>query len=181
MNQALAVKNDTTHPVIPAVLSMMLPGLGQLVNAQLVKALFVFFLSPLIIPYLFGIIDAYFTAKNRRDRVYLLPVPATRGLLMAPAAHHEPPPPRPNVATKPAPPTRHTSSTAAQLTLEQLLLHHARRQGGEISVTEGVMATGRSFEEVEKTLDGMCKSGYVEIDNRADSGVVVYRFDQLAV
>jgi hypothetical protein len=41
------------------------------------------------------------------------------------------------------------------------------------------MATGQSFETVEKTLDEMAKSGYVGIDNHPETGAVVYTFNQL--
>jgi hypothetical protein len=41
------------------------------------------------------------------------------------------------------------------------------------------MATGKAFKEVEHALDDMAKSGYVDITNEPDTGIVVYRFGEL--
>ena len=59
------------------------------------------------------------------------------------------------------------------------LMKAAAAHGGRLSVTEGVMATGKDFSAVEAALDTMARSGYVEIDNHPDSGVVVYVFPEL--
>jgi len=59
------------------------------------------------------------------------------------------------------------------------LTRAAAARGGRLSVTQGVMATGKAFQEVEHALDDMARSGYVEIDNDLDSGIVVYRFGEL--
>jgi hypothetical protein len=64
--------------------------------------------------------------------------------------------------------------------LRMKLLEAASQRNGQLSVTEGVMATGRPFEEVEAELDAMAKSGYVGISNDPDTGMVVYTFGQLA-
>jgi hypothetical protein len=64
--------------------------------------------------------------------------------------------------------------------LRQTLLKAAASRGGSISVTQGVLATGKSFEEVEAALDEMAKKGYADIDNDPKSGVVVYKFGDLA-
>ena len=60
------------------------------------------------------------------------------------------------------------------------LTRAAAARGGKLSVTQGVMATGKAFKEVEHALDDMARSGYVDIDNDSDSGIVVYRFGELA-
>lgn len=60
------------------------------------------------------------------------------------------------------------------------LLNAAAKNNGMLSVTQGVMATGKTFEEVEEMLDSMVHSGYVDVTNDPDSGVVVYNFGQLA-
>lgn len=62
----------------------------------------------------------------------------------------------------------------------QQLLDAAQEHGGAISVTQGVAATGLSFEEVEDTLQEMVASGYVDIDNHPESGVIIYRFTELS-
>ncbi len=64
--------------------------------------------------------------------------------------------------------------------LRQTLLKAAAARGGSISVTQGVLASGKSFEEVEEALDAMAKKGYADIDNDPKSGVVIYKFGDLA-
>ena len=60
------------------------------------------------------------------------------------------------------------------------LLEHARRHGGVVSVTEGVMATGLPFKKVERALRDMLSSGYVDVQNDPETGVVRYVFHELA-
>lgn len=64
--------------------------------------------------------------------------------------------------------------------LRQTLLKAAASRGGAISVTQGVLASGKSFEEVEEALDAMAKKGYADIDNDPKTGVVIYKFGDLA-
>ena len=52
------------EPALAAVLSAVLPGAGQVYNGQLFKGLFVFGTFWLVIPWLFGILDAYVTASR---------------------------------------------------------------------------------------------------------------------
>jgi TM2 domain-containing membrane protein YozV len=59
------------------------------------------------------------------------------------------------------------------------LVQAAAQYGGKLSVTQGVMATGKSFEDIERALDDMVKSGYVDVTNDENTGVVVYNFGQL--
>ena len=59
------------------------------------------------------------------------------------------------------------------------LVKAAAKYGGKLTVTQGVLETGKSFEEVEKELDSMSQSGYVGIDNDEQTGAVVYTFGQL--
>jgi TM2 domain-containing membrane protein YozV len=59
------------------------------------------------------------------------------------------------------------------------LLKAAATHGGKLSVTQGVMATGAGFAQVEATLKEMVRSGYVEVDNHPASGVVIYKFLEL--
>lgn len=64
--------------------------------------------------------------------------------------------------------------------LMRLLLAEAEERGGTLTVTQGVAATGLPFDRVEETLGDMVASGYVDVGNHPDSGVVVYRFTELA-
>ena len=69
-----------------------------------------------------------------------------------------------------------------KLTREKLmmqLLKAAAAKGGKLSVTQGVMATGVGFAEVEAALREMVKTGYVSIDNDPVTGVVTYDFKEL--
>jgi hypothetical protein len=63
--------------------------------------------------------------------------------------------------------------------LRQRLLEAALRHGGTVSVTQGVAETGATFEEVESELRDLVATGYVDVDNAPDSGVVIYRFVEL--
>lgn len=66
------------------------------------------------------------------------------------------------------------------LDLQTLLLREAHRGDGKLTVTQGVMATGKTFEDVESCLKNMVTSGYVDVDNEPHSGVIVYVFPELA-
>ncbi|AFZ60671.1 TM2 domain-containing protein [Anabaena cylindrica FACHB-243] len=60
------------------------------------------------------------------------------------------------------------------------LLEAAEIKGGNLTVTQGVKATGASFAEVEKVLTEMLQSGYVRIDNDPITGAVTYHFYELS-
>ncbi len=64
-------------------------------------------------------------------------------------------------------------------TLMVQLLRLAKLHEGQITVTQAVMETGQSFETIEAELTAMVKSGYADISNRPDSGVVIYEFPEL--
>ncbi|MDB9528164.1 NINE protein [Oscillatoria sp. CS-180] len=59
------------------------------------------------------------------------------------------------------------------------LLQAAKNNSGYLSVTQAVLDTGLDFDEVEVLLSDMAKSGYVGVDNHPETGVVIYRFDEL--
>lgn len=59
------------------------------------------------------------------------------------------------------------------------LIKVAEKKGGVLTVTQGVSATGASFEAVEATLKKMLTSGYVRIDNDPITGAVTYHFHEL--
>lgn len=59
------------------------------------------------------------------------------------------------------------------------LLKAAKRHGGRLSVTDGVIETGAPFSEVERVLQAMLNTGYVDMDNDATTGVVVYVFKEI--
>lgn len=76
------------------------------------------------------------------------------------------------------PPARKEDLTAK---MHRDLLTAARDNGGYLSVSQGVLATGKPFGEVEKVLDKMTVDGFADIDNHPTSGAVVYTFGELAV
>ncbi|MDZ7958441.1 MAG: NINE protein [Aulosira sp. DedQUE10] len=59
------------------------------------------------------------------------------------------------------------------------LIEAAEKNGGYLTVTKGVKATGASFAQVEAALKEMFKSGYVKIDNDPITGAVTYHFHEL--
>lgn len=63
--------------------------------------------------------------------------------------------------------------------LSSLLLYEARERGGRLTVTQGVMATGESYEAVEACLQEMVDNRYVDMENDPGSGVVVYVFAEM--
>jgi len=60
------------------------------------------------------------------------------------------------------------------------LCRAAKENGGILTVTDAVLATGRPHEEIEKHLDEMARQRWVDIDNHPDSGVLIYRFIDFA-
>ncbi|MEA5464279.1 TM2 domain-containing protein [Leptothoe sp. PORK10 BA2] len=71
------------------------------------------------------------------------------------------------------------AAEVSQDTLMVQLLRLAKLHGGQITVTQAVMETGQSFETIENELKSMVKSGYADVSNRPDSGVVIYEFPEL--
>ena len=63
--------------------------------------------------------------------------------------------------------------------LRQALLKAAMTHGGRLSVTQGVLATGATFTDVEQTLNDMVASGYVFTRHNPHTEVVEYVFTEL--
>ena len=57
-------KSVERSPALAALLSFIIPGLGQIYNGQVGKCLLIFFTGLLVIPWVIGIFDAYNTAKS---------------------------------------------------------------------------------------------------------------------
>ena len=73
-----------------------------------------------------------------------------------------------------------TSQSLSQQVIMIKLAQAAQKRGGKLSVTQAVVDTGITFEQVETTLKQMAKKGYVMVDNHPTSGVVVYDFLELS-
>jgi TM2 domain-containing membrane protein YozV len=61
------------------------------------------------------------------------------------------------------------------------LLKLAQKNGGKLTVTQCVMATGESFQTIEQHLKEMVNAGYADVTNHPGSGVIVYEFHELMV
>jgi len=57
----------------------------------------------------------------------------------------------------------------------QIILQLAKDNGGSVSTSDCVLATGKPVIEVKKTLTSMCNDGLLEVGNRPDTGAIVYR------
>ena len=73
---------------------------------------------------------------------------------------------------------QHSISVDRQKLMVQLL-NAAVDRGGRLSVTQGVIATGMGFAEVELTLKEMVKTGYVDVGIDMESGIILYEFREL--
>jgi len=61
------------------------------------------------------------------------------------------------------------------------LLREAEKTGGAISVTQGVLATGLNFSDVECVLNELHRKSIVIMENDYETGIVRYRFPELAI
>jgi hypothetical protein len=78
-----SVGREDQSPVVAAVFSLFVPGLGQVYNGQWPKGLVLFVLAPLVVPWVFGVVDAARRAEALREgRVVARTVP-TGCLLLA--------------------------------------------------------------------------------------------------
>lgn len=88
--------------------------------------------------------------------------------------------PHPRLARRLGPKQQHQPpALPQQQNIQQVMLRAAQANGGALTVTQGVVATGLTFEQVEEVLREMVAKGYVDVDNAPNSGVVVYRFPEL--
>lgn len=71
------------------------------------------------------------------------------------------------------------SATAEGSQVMMRLLRLAQEQGGTLTVTEGVLGTGLPFHAVDAALRDMQASGYVDVRNHPETGVVQYVFPEL--
>ncbi|MDY7021023.1 MAG: NINE protein [Cyanobacteriota bacterium] len=77
------------------------------------------------------------------------------------------------------PPVSLNITPTSQEQLRVKLLKAAASRGGKLTVTQGVLATGVSFNEVENLLNQMLKTDYVGIGNDPETGVIFYEFYEL--
>lgn len=78
-----------------------------------------------------------------------------------------------------AAPTRRRSRLEQPLPLQIRLLREADKRQGQLTVTQGVLATGEPFDDVKACLRDMVTEGHADVDNHPDSGAVIYVFPEL--
>ena len=59
--------DQTKDPLLATILSSLVPGGGQVYNGHFLKAVLVFCTSPFVIPWLIGIVDAFFSARRHNQ------------------------------------------------------------------------------------------------------------------
>lgn len=74
-------KKEERSPILAAIMSFVIGGLGQIYNGQIGKGILIFFTAWLIIPWIIGIVDAYKTAKKINEG--LITVKSRPGCLIA--------------------------------------------------------------------------------------------------
>ncbi len=78
----------------------------------------------------------------------------------------------------------HALATAAETqtadeALRQALLRAAVKHGGVLSVTQGVLETGKAFPDVERVLRAMVEAGYIYTRNHPTTGILEYVFQEM--
>ncbi|MDE2678821.1 MAG: TM2 domain-containing protein [Gemmatimonadota bacterium] len=150
----------------PHGVTMLILLLGGLITLP-----FVIGLVPLLILGIWVLVDAVaiprWVEESRAAALAPAAAPVMQSRQTVPAAAQTP-------ALPPAP-----AAPTGTGSLRIQLLKAAVEKGGVLTVTEGVIATGKTFKEVEACLNRMVDSGYVDIDNRPGSGVVTYVFTEL--
>ncbi|MBP7216992.1 MAG: hypothetical protein KBA46_06900 [Candidatus Omnitrophica bacterium] len=66
-------KQEGRSPALAAILSFIIPGLGQFYNGQIAKGMVIFLFGWLVIPWILGIVDAYTIAKKINEGKLLIP------------------------------------------------------------------------------------------------------------
>ncbi|MBW4445886.1 MAG: NINE protein [Spirirestis rafaelensis WJT71-NPBG6] len=79
-----------------------------------------------------------------------------------------------NVADHIAPKVSENKSITAKSDI-QIILQLAKDNGGDISVTDCVIATGKPIPEIKKTLESLCAEGLLEIGNHQSTGAITYK------
>lgn len=144
-------------------------GLHRLYNGKIVTGLLWMFTLGL---FGFGqFIDLFLIPGMVEDHNLKLRV--RRGLLVPASEPTQPVIER--VVVREAPPSPQV--TTQQLTIK--LLKAAAAKDGRLTVTQGVLATEAGFAEVETALKELVRTGYVDVCNDPDSGVVTYEFREL--
>ncbi|WP_035139296.1 NINE protein [Fischerella sp. PCC 9605] len=72
-------------------------------------------------------------------------------------------------------PNANTNKSLSSKSDIQIVLELAKNNGGIISVTDCVIATGKPIVEIKQTIDNLCSEGLLEPSNHPDTGAIVYK------
>lgn len=70
--KAIYYEQKQKNPGLAAVASFLIPGLGQIWLGKIGTGILIFLLCWLLVPWLYGIYDAYKTARNQNSELYQL-------------------------------------------------------------------------------------------------------------
>ncbi|MBI3725922.1 hypothetical protein HY251_18490 [bacterium] len=59
----MEAKPGERNPTVAALLSFVIPGLGQVYNGEAMKGVLLFFTSIFLVPWVIAVIDAYYVAR----------------------------------------------------------------------------------------------------------------------
>ncbi len=71
-------------------------------------------------------------------------------------------------------PTANNQSMTAKSDI-QVILELAKNNGGSVSITDCVIATGKPIIEIKETIQNLCAEGLLEANNHSDTGAVIYK------
>ena len=57
----------------------------------------------------------------------------------------------------------------------QLILEFARSNGGTLTLSDCIIATGKPTGDIKKLLNSLCLDGALEVENHPTSGAIIYR------
>jgi hypothetical protein len=168
-NSSVAMNSKSTAYVLWLGCLLQINGLHRLYNGKVASGLLWMFTFGL-----FGVgqfIDLFFIPRMVDD--HNIRLRAKYGLLPPGVSPNQPM--IEQVIAQPLPAA--TQPEPNKLMIQ--LLQAAAARGGRISVTQAVLDTGVGFDEVEVALRSLLKTGYVELVNDPDTGVVLYEFVEL--
>ena len=79
-----------------------------------------------------------------------------------------------NVADHIAPTATNNQPISAKSDI-QIILELAKNNGGNLSVSDCVIATGKPIAEVKQTIQSLCAEGLLEAGNHPENGAIIYK------
>lgn len=72
-------------------------------------------------------------------------------------------------------PFLNSAKTTTQNSDIQIILQLAKNNGGQVSLADCVIATGKPIGEVKDTIKTLCSEGLLDVGNEPHTGAVIYR------